>query len=99
MSWTQIEREHARLIILKALEEQPDGRLNSEMLRETLDAFAIKKTRDWVHEELRWLADIGAVAVSDIGTVRVASITSKGQDHIARRVILEGVRKPSRPEA
>ena len=99
MSWQQIEREHARLVILRALEQQPDGRLNSEMLRETLEAFAITKTRDWVHEELRWLADIGAVTVLDVGTVRVATITTKGQDHVSRRIVLEGVKKPSRTEA
>ncbi len=99
MSWQQIEREHARLVILKALEQQPDGRLNSELLRETLEAFAITKTRDWIHEELRWLADIGAVTTTDIGSVRVAALTAKGADHVRRVLVIEGVKKPSRPEA
>lgn len=91
-------REEARLIILRALDEQADRRLNSELLRLALESFGITKTREWVHEELRWLADLGAVAVVEAGTVRVASLTSKGADHVARRIVIEGVKRPS-PEA
>lgn len=95
----RIIREDARLIILKALESQPDGRLNSDLLRETLVTFGISKSRDWVHEELRHLAELGAVKVHSIGTVRVAEITTKGADHVARRIVIEGVKRPSPPEA
>lgn len=99
MSMDRIIREDARLIILKALVEQPDGRLNSDLLRETLSTFGISKSRDWVHDELRHLSELGAVKVHEIGTVRVAQITAKGGDHVARRIVIEGVKRPSMPEA
>lgn len=99
MSMDRIIREDARLIILKALHEQSDGRLNSDLLRETLVAFGISKSRDWVHDELRHLADLGAVRVHEIGTVRVAEILGKGFEHVRRRIVIEGIKRPSPPEA
>jgi Fe2+ or Zn2+ uptake regulation protein len=95
----QIIREDARLTILKALEQQPDGRLNSELLRQTLEAFGINKTRDWVHEELRWLEDLGAIKQTAAGSVRIAEILAKGRDHVERRIVIEGIKRPSPPEA
>ncbi|HEV2556821.1 MAG TPA: hypothetical protein VGV17_23975 [Bosea sp. (in: a-proteobacteria)] len=99
MSFDRIIREEARLVILRALEEQPDGRLNSELLRLTLESYGITKSRDWVHDELSWLREMGAVTVLVAGTVRVAAITAKGADHVGRRTIVEGIKRPSRPEA
>jgi hypothetical protein len=99
MSMTQIIEREARLVILKALVEQPDSRLNSSLLQQTLTTFGLSKSRDWVHEQLRWLAEIGAVALADAGTVRIASLTTKGLDHVERRIVIEGVKRPSPPEA
>jgi hypothetical protein len=99
MSFDTLVRQEARLIILRALEEQSDGRLNSELLRVTLETYGISKSRDWVHDELNWLASMAAVTVVVAGTVRVAQITSRGSDHVCRRLVIEGVKRPSRPEA
>jgi hypothetical protein len=99
MSFDTLVRQEARLIILRALEEQPDGRLNSELLRVTLDSFGISKSRDWVHDELNWLQSMAAITVVSAGTVRVAQLTAKGSDHVHRRLVIEGVKRPSRPEA
>lgn len=98
MTYDAIMRAEARLVILRELDRQPDGRLNSELLRAVLETFGITKSRDWVHEELRWLAEIGAVTNVDAGSIRVASITGKGRDHVERRIVLEGVKRPSPPE-
>jgi hypothetical protein len=100
MSATDVLRQHARLIILRDLAEQPDGRWNSEALREDLELrWAITRTREWVHDELRWLADMGAVTIQDVATVRIAAITQKGLDHVERRLVITGVKRPSPPEA
>ncbi|MBA4222214.1 hypothetical protein [Bosea vestrisii] len=99
MSFDTLVRQEARLIILRALEEQPDGRLNSELLRVTLDSFGISKSRDWVHDELNWLVSMAAITVVTAGTVRVAQLTAKGSDHVHRRLVIEGIKRPSRPEA
>lgn len=98
MSMDRIIREEARLVLLRALDEQPDGRLNSELLRQTLELYGITKSREWVHDEMNWLAGMGAITVITAGTVRVGSLCSKGADHVARRLVIEGVKRPSRPE-
>lgn len=93
-----IVRREARLIILRELDSQPDGRLNSSLLVEVLGSYGITKSREWLHEELRALAELGAVTLADAGSVRIAAITAKGIDHVTRRVVIEGVKRPS-PEA
>jgi hypothetical protein len=96
MSMGDVIREHARLIILRDLAEQPDGRWNSEALREDLELrWAINRPRDWVHEELRWLDMIGAVQLDDARTVLIATLTQKGLDHVERRIVITGVKRPS----
>ncbi|MEX2126954.1 MAG: hypothetical protein WD871_01755 [Xanthobacteraceae bacterium] len=95
MSMDKMMREEARLIILRTLANQVDGRFNSELVRRTLETFGITRTRAWVHDEFRYLADMGAVEVSDAGSVQVASLTGKGRDHVERRLIIEGVKRPS----
>lgn len=95
----RIMREEARLIILKTLSEQSDGRLNSEMLRAALQTYGITRDRAWVHDEMNRLADLGAISVIETGTVKIGTLTARGADHVARRIIIEGVRKPSLPEA
>lgn len=91
----RITREHARLIMLRVLAGELNGSLNSAILQEHLGVFGIARPRDWVHEELRWLAEMGAVTVLDAGSVRVATITAKGVDHVERRTAIEGVKRPS----
>jgi hypothetical protein len=99
MSMSDVIREHARLIILRDLAEQPDGRWNSEALREDLELrWAINRPRAFVHEELRYLEMMGAVTLLETASVLIASITQKGLDHVERRIRIEGVKRPS-PEA
>lgn len=88
----------ARLVILKELHLQTDGRLNEVLLTKALDAFGHNKTREWVRTQLRVLADLGALKITEAGTVMIASITRVGVDHVERRSIIEGVARPS-PEA
>ncbi|ADZ72415.1 hypothetical protein [Polymorphum gilvum] len=95
----RILREEARLIVLKALRQQPDEQLNSELLRLTLETFGISRERAWVHDELRWLRDMGAVTLTEAGSILVATLTEKGARHVERRTVIEGVKRPARPEA
>lgn len=88
----------ARLVILKELAAQMDGRLPETLLTRVLDAFGHRRSRDWVRTQLRALADLGAVRVAEAGTVMIAAITRAGIDHVERRAVIEGVARPS-PEA
>lgn len=99
MNMAQIMREQARLIMLKALAEQVGETLNSDFLVLEIQRFGIRHDRAWVHDELRWLADMGAIVLSPAGSLLVATLTAKGQRHLAREIAIEGVQRPSRPGA
>lgn len=90
-------RPDARLIILKALAAQTDERLHSGFIAEELLRFGIDRPREWIHGELDWLAEIGAVALLKPGSVVVATLTEKGARHLRRSIVIEGVKRPSRP--
>jgi hypothetical protein len=96
MSFTEIVERESRLVALKLLAEQPDRRLNSSLLREALaDSWAINRSREWLHVQLRFLNEIGAVTITEAGTVLIATLTDRGLDHVERRVVLDGVKRPS----
>jgi len=99
MTMQTIMREEARLIILKAMAGQTDETLNSSLLVEELKTFGIRKPRSWVHDELHYLNEMGAVTLLEAGTVLVSTLTEKGHMHLDRIVAIEGVKRPSRPEA
>ncbi|WP_319496308.1 hypothetical protein [uncultured Cohaesibacter sp.] len=99
MSMQQLMRQEARLILIKCLAGQVDETLNSSLLTEELRTFGIRRQRAWVHDELRYLRDMGAVTLIEAGSVLVASLTEKGRMHLDRDIAIEGVKRPSRPEA
>ncbi len=100
MRMDRIIREDARLIILKALAEETSETLNSGMLEEALAAYGgISRPRAWVHGELAYLKEMGAVTVLVAGTVQIATLTDLGRRHLDRTAIIEGVKRPSRLEA
>ena len=86
-----------RLIILRALAAEADGRLNSTMIMKVLESFAVNRTRDYVHTQLRWLErQAQAVIVTQAGSVLVAELTEAGEDHLNRKSVIEGINPPSR---
>ncbi|MBI1495388.1 hypothetical protein H1D41_17230 [Rhodobacteraceae bacterium MYP1-1] len=88
--------ETVRLTVLKALAEETDYRLNDTMLMAVLQAFAINRSRDYLRNELSWLeTEVQAVKLTKAGTAVIAELTERGLDHVERRVVLTGVRKPS----
>jgi len=92
----QIMERETRLVVLRVLAEQPDQRLNSSLIEEQLrEAWAINRTREWLHTQLRYLADIGATTTTEAGSVLIATLTRRGLDHVERRLMLDGVKKPS----
>lgn len=97
MDMQTLIRKQARLIIMKALAKQVDETLNSDLLVHELKPFGIRKDRAWVHGELAYLQDMGAVTLSDAGSVKVATLTDLGNRHLKREVAIEGVQRPSRP--
>lgn len=87
--------QDGRLVILKELAIQTDGRLNEVSLTRVLDSFAFKRSREWTRTQMRKLAELGAVQLSEAGTVLIAKITRLGRNHVERREIVDGVTRPS----
>ncbi len=90
-------RPDARLIILKALAAQTDERLHSGFIATELQRFGIDRPREWIHGELDWLAQMCALTLLKTGSVVVATLTEKGHRHLRRAVVIEGIKRPSRP--
>lgn len=97
MNYEDAVREDARLIILKALEKQVNESLHSGMLQLELEKLRIDRPREWLHGELDWLETMGAVTLIRADSVVVATLTAKGARHLRRGVVIEGIRRPSRP--
>jgi len=85
----------ARLVILKELAAQADGRLNEALLEKVLDVFGHRRSREWIRTQLNKLEELGAVELVPAGTVVVACLKRPGLDHVERRSVLDGVARPS----
>lgn len=85
----------ARLVILRSLAKQRDYTLNETILTAALDTFGHNRSRDWVRTQIRKLEELGAVTVTEAGSVLVARLTTTGVDHIQLRTTLDGVARPS----
>lgn len=87
---------NARLVILKALAQQNDYRLNDALLLAELQSFAINKGKGFLRAQLQWLKDeAGAVLVTPMGTALIAELTETGLDHVERRQVIPGIARPS----
>lgn len=95
MSYEAFVEEDARLTILKELARQTDGRLNETLITHVLNAFGHNRSRDWVRTQLNKMAELGAVTITEVGTVMIASITRAGLDHVQRRSVISGIARPS----
>lgn len=95
MSYEDKTAEDGRLVILKELALQVDGRLNEVSLQRVLETFAITRSRDWVRTQLRKLAELEAISIAEAGSVMIAEIRTLGRNHIERRERIEGVTRPS----
>jgi hypothetical protein len=84
-----------RLIILRELALQVDGRSNEAVLMRVLDTFGVTRSREWVRTQLRKLEELEAVRLTEAGSVLVASLRKAGRDHVERRGVLDGVARPS----
>lgn len=88
--------EDACLVILRELADQTNGSLNDSMLTEVCKAFGHDRSRDWVRARIRRLQEVGAVRLQEAGSVLIATIIQPGEDHVRGRIILDGVKRPSR---
>jgi len=95
IDYTEMMREEARLVILKELSIQPNESLSSSMMEPALRTFAIYQERPWIHLQLDFMANMGAITVLNAGSVKIASLTDAGWRHLRREQFIEGIKRPS----
>lgn len=95
MSYDDRVAGDGRLIILRELALQVDGRSNEAVLMRVLDTFGVTRSREWVRTQLCKLEELEAVRLTEAGSVLVASLRKAGRDHVERRAVLDGVARPS----
>ncbi|UWQ92999.1 hypothetical protein K3727_09540 [Rhodobacteraceae bacterium M382] len=78
MSYSETLREHARIAILRFLEDAPKYTSNASMLSAQLPPLGIAYTRDQVETELEWLGEQGLVTLERNGSFIVATATVRG---------------------
>jgi hypothetical protein len=98
MSMDERIRKEARLIILKELAGQANGRITSTSLRDELrEVWGIGRERDWVEAQFEWLREYGAVTIVPAGTVKIACLTETGRRHLRHEITIPGILRPSDP--
>jgi len=78
MSYSDTVREHARIAILRFLEDAPRYTSNVSMLASQLPLIGIAFTRAQVVTELAWLKEQGLVETEETGAFIVATATTRG---------------------
>jgi len=95
MAFQDLMTEDARLVILRALEEDAGGySANESIIHAILVEFAHKLSRDQVRTQLSWLKDQGLVTLKDVAGCLVATLTSSGIDVATGLSVVPGVRRP-----
>ncbi|HHH12945.1 MAG TPA: hypothetical protein ENJ98_01795 [Thiolapillus brandeum] len=97
MSYRDIVAADLRLVILQALEEDPDYSHNDAVLQRMLDAVGHSVSTDRLRTELAWLAEQGLILINEIEDLVVSKLTARGEDVALGRTRVPGVARP-RPE-
>lgn len=83
--------EHIRRQTLEILEQDATYAHNEAVLHSALAAVGHRVSRDRLRGELDWLAEQGLITLETAGSVRIASLTARGEDVALGRVRVSGV--------
>ncbi|OBS10800.1 VpaChn25_0724 family phage protein [Acidihalobacter prosperus] len=92
--YADLVAEDRRLVLLQALTESPDYALRETVLLRLLEGERLAIGQDGLREELRWLADCGALTIEYHDGIQAARITARGADIAAGRTRVEGIARP-----
>lgn len=87
--------EDARLVILRELAAQVNNTLNESTITDVLELWGHNRSREWVRTQIRKLGELGAVKVADRQGFLICELTQVGMDHVTRRSVIDGVKRPS----
>lgn len=96
MAYAEELREHARLTILRLLEDAPRYTSNVSMMTGLLARYGIAYTRDQTVSELRWLEEQGLLTSEELSGFVVATATVRGVE-VAQGIARHPGIQPPRP--
>ena len=97
MSYPDFATEHARRLILEALEKDPDYEHNEEVIRGELELYGHRFSHDKLRTELHWLAEQGLVGLEKMRNpdlnldLLLVRLTARGEDVVLGRTRVPGV--------
>ena len=95
MSYTDHVAEHLRITLLRLLDDSPGMCSNDSLLADAVGEYGFAPSRDKVCTELAWLKEQGLVILEDKDCT-VVTLTRRGEDVAKCRVIVPGIKRPSR---
>jgi len=95
MNYRELLEADRRLVILKALAEDPGYSHNESVLQSVLDLFGHRVSRDQVRTLLSWLAEQGLVELDRVSSCLVARLSARGGEVAAGRTVVPGVKRPA----
>jgi len=94
--FTEHLEKDRRLVILRALTEEPDYALNESTIQFLLKQYGHGVGRDRVRLDISWLSEQSLVTVEDLaGRMMVATITQRGVDVASGNSSNAGVKRPA----
>lgn len=94
MSYAEELREHARIAILRMLEDAPRYTSNVSMMADLLMRYGIGYTRDQITGEIAWLREQGLVTYEDHSGFLVVTATVRGVEVAQGIVSYPGIQRP-----
>jgi|GEM_PF-710421 len=90
-----LEQENRRLLILQALKEDRDYRINDRELQAIARITGRSLSLDELHAELNWLEDNDLVELERLDSIVIARLKHRGLEIVDGMAIVPGVARPA----
>lgn len=97
MSYKEFATENMRLRVLELLSEDRAGSINERLLQMALAEYSFNLNDTEMREALQFLEKELAIKIERIGddVMWVAHLKRRGEQHLARQEIIDGIARPS----
>lgn len=85
---------YIRSATLRLLADLPEYRANDIVIADAVRAVGLGCTNDQLRGHLTWLEEQRLVTVTEVGGMKVATLTERGEDVAAGRAHVDGVQRP-----
>ena len=85
---------YIRSAALRLLADLPEYRANDIVIADAVRAVGLGCTNDQLRGHLTWLEEQRLVTVAEIGGMKVATLTERGEDVASGRAHVDGVQRP-----